>query len=250
LYTAKDDSQSVKKLQRKFKTPLDAAAVVLVAGGADAMVAGLTDTTENVILSAINLIGVQDRSRSPSSFFLINMHSRKEEGEYIAFADCALSTAPTSEELADIAIMTANNTSAIFDWTPKVAMLSFSTKGSGEHEMVDKVRIAADIAQTKAPDLMIDGELQADVALNPAIAKVKLPGGSSVAGTANILIFPDINAGNIGYKLVQQFTKSNAYGPILQGFKHNISDLSRGATIEDIIGTAILMAANAAHQKI
>lgn len=124
-------------------------------------------------------------------------------------------------------------------------MLSFSTKGSGNHEMVDKVRNATEIAQAKAPDIAIDGELQGDAALNPEVAKSKVSEESKVAGKANILIFPDLNAGNISYKLVQHFANADAFGPMLQGFRKNITDLSRGSTIDDIIGSAILIGSTA-----
>lgn len=248
LFRVNDDTQSIKKLQRKFKTPLDAAAIVLSAGGADAMVAGLTDTTEDVILSALYNIGLQDEVASPSSFFIMSIPSSKgKDNEFVAFADSGLNPSPTSEELAEIAIMTAKNTTNMLGWTPRVAMLSFSTKGSGNHEMVDKVRIATEIAQAKAPDIAIDGELQGDAALNLEVAKSKVSGESKVAGKANILIFPDLNAGNISYKLVQHFANADAFGPMLQGFRKNITDLSRGSTIDDIIGSAILIASTAAE---
>lgn len=243
LFRTKDDSHTETNLRRKFKRPLDAATIILGADGADAMVAGLTDTTEDVILSAFYLIGVQE-GVSPSSFFLLNIPpDEQNDNEFYAFADCALITTPNSEELADIAIMTAKNTAAILGWTPRVAMLSFSTKGSAEHETVDKVRAAVEIARAKAPDIAVDGEFQADAALDPEVARCKIEGGSEVAGKANILIFPDVNAGNIGYKLVRHFAKADAYGPIFQGFGKNITDLSRGATVEDIVGSAIIIAA-------
>jgi phosphate acetyltransferase len=243
LFMAKDASQNINKLQRKFKMPLDAASIVLGAGGADVMVAGLTDTTEDVILSALYFIGRQDGVVSPSSLFLMNIPANKQrDNEFVVFADGGLNPSPTSEELADIAIMTAINTTNMLNWTPRVAMLSFSTKGSADHELVDKVRIATEIAQAKAPTIAIDGEFQGDAALNLDVAKRKVPGESNVAGKANILIFPDLNSGNICYKLVQHFTNADAYGPMLQGFRKNITDLSRGSTVDDIVGSAILVA--------
>ncbi len=204
---------------------------------ADGMVAGAVNTTANVIRAASLVIGLQEGISTPSSFFLMEI-PRFEGGEdgNLLFADCAVNIDPSPDELAEIAIATARSAKWLLDWEPRVAMLSFSTKGSASHELVDKVVKATNIAKTKEPNLLIDGELQADAALIPSVAKRKVKGGSPVAGKANILIFPDLNAGNIAYKLVQRLAKANAYGPILQGFSRPVSDLSRGATVEDIVG--------------
>ena len=155
------------------------------------------------------------------------------------FADCAVNPNPTADELAQIAISTADTTRTIVGIEPRVAMLSFSSKGSAQHELVDKVVDATRIAREMAPDLMLDGELQADAALVPAIGQSKAP-GSSVAGKANVLIFPDLNAGNIGYKLVQRLAKAEAYGPLCQGVAKPVNDLSRGCSSKDIVGVVAI----------
>ena len=206
-------------------------------GEADGMVAGAINSTANVIRAASLVIGLQEGISTPSSFFLMEIPGFEggEDGNLL-FADCAVNIDPSPDELAEIAIATARSAKWLLDWEPRVALLSFSTKGSASHELVDKVIKATNIAKSKEPSLLIDGELQADAALIPSVAKRKVKGGSPVAGRANILIFPDLNAGNIAYKLVQRLAKANAYGPILQGFSRPVSDLSRGATVEDIVG--------------
>jgi len=212
-------------------------AMMVHLGEADGMVAGAVNTTANVIRAASLVIGLQHGITTPSSFFLMEVPGFEGgENGNLLFADCAVNINPTPDELAEIAIATARSAKWLLDWEPRVAMLSFSTKGSASHELVEKVIKATNIAKSKEPDLLIDGELQADAALIPSIAKRKVKGGSPVAGRANILIFPDLNAGNIAYKLVQRLAKANAYGPILQGFGRPVSDLSRGATVEDIVG--------------
>jgi len=204
---------------------------------ADGMVAGAINTTANVIRAASLVIGLQEGINTPSSFFLMEIPSFEGgENGNLLFADCAVNIDPSPEQLAEIAIATARSAKWLLDWEPRVAMLSFSTKGSASHPLTDKVIKATNIAKSKEPNLLIDGELQADAALIPSVAKRKIKGESPVAGRANILIFPDLNAGNIAYKLVQRLAKANAYGPILQGFRRPVSDLSRGATVEDIVG--------------
>jgi phosphate acetyltransferase len=157
------------------------------------------------------------------------------------FADCAVNPCPNAQELAQIAISTAETARSLAGIEPKVAMLSFSTKGSAKHELIDKVTEATRLAKELAPDLAIDGELQADVALIPVVAEKKAP-GSSVAGKANVLVFPDLQAGNIGYKLVERFSGADAIGPILQGIAAPVNDLSRGCKVQDIVQMVIITA--------
>ena len=161
-----------------------------------------------------------------------------ENGVFV-FSDCGLNQNPNSEELSEIAISTAKSFKQIIGKQPKVAMLSYSTYGSAKAEEVDKVRNAANLVKEKAPDLAVDGEMQFDAAIVPAIAKSKAP-GSNVAGTANTMIFPDLQAGNIGYKLVERLAKAEAYGPICQGMAKPVNDLSRGCKAEDIVGVVAI----------
>jgi phosphate acetyltransferase len=170
-----------------------------------------------------------------------------ENGQLI-FADCAVHPNPTAEELAEIAVATADTTKAIAGFEPKVAMLSFSTKGSAKHEMVDKVVNATKIAKEKRPDLKIDGELQADAAIVDAIGKKKAP-DSEIAGNANVLVFPTLETGNIAYKLVQRLAGAEATGPVLQGMAAPINDLSRGCSVDDIVNLVAITANQAGEQK-
>lgn len=219
------------------------AAMMVGVGDCDGMVAGLTYTTEQVIMASQMFVGMAEGINTVSSYFLMEVPgwSGGEEG-LIAFADCAVVPYPSSQELAEIAITTSDSVSSLLGWDPRVAMLSYSTKGSASHPEVDKIIKAVEYAKAKRPDIHIDGELQADAALVMEVAQKKVKGESAVAGKSNILIFPNLDAGNIAYKLIQRLVNAAAYGPILQGFRKPVSDLSRGATVEDIVGTTTIVA--------
>jgi phosphate acetyltransferase len=241
---------SVKGAERRLRSPLNAGACLVALERADALVAGQQHATQDVILAAMTFIGMQRGISTPSSMMLMRVPGYGgPEGELIVFADCAVAVAPDSAELADIAITTARTTQALLDWEPRIAMLSFSTKGSGDHESVQRVVEALRMVRQREPRLLVDGELQLDAAIVPAVAARKVPGGSAVAGRANILIFPDLNAGNIAYKAVQRLAGADAFGPLLQGFAKAASDLSRGSSVADVVGAATLAAVHALGMK-
>ena len=220
----------------------------VAAGDADCMVAGAANATAGVISAAVLTIGLARGIQVPSSFFLMDFPDFLGQGpRVLVYADCGVNVQPSAEELADIAIASAHSARALLGQAPCVAMLSFSTKGSGQHADADKVIAATELVRSKAPDIQVDGELQADSAIVERVARKKCP-ASPVAGKANVLVFPDLDAGNIGYKLSQYLGKARAYGPILQGFKRPCSDLSRGATAEDIVGTAAIVATIASRK--
>lgn len=212
------------------------AALAVRSGDADGMIGGCVRTSGELISASSEVIGLSDTIDIPSSFFLMEL----PDGEVFVFADPALNENPTAEELADITVSTAESSTAILGWEPRVALLSFSTKGSATHPDVKKVQRATELATERRPEMYIDGEFQADAALNYGIAERKLDEIGEVAGQATVLIFPDLDAANISYKLTQELGGAKAYGPILQGFAEPVSDLSRGASVEDIVGAATI----------
>jgi phosphate acetyltransferase len=239
----------VRAVKRMLKDPLNFAAMMVKLDEADCMVAGLSHTTGEVIMASEMIIGLEEGISTVSSMGILSIPGYEgPEGDLLAIADCAVCPAPGPQELADIAISTADTVQRLMGWEPRVALLSFSTKGSASHERVDTVLTALEMVHRRRPDLAIDGELQLDAAIVPEVAARKAPGGSAVAGRANVLIFPDLESGNIGVKLVQQFAHALAYGPLLQGFAKPVSDLSRAAPLEEIVG-AITMAAVYAQRK-
>lgn len=225
--------------------PMFYACMMVKMGEADGMVSGAINTTANTLRPALQIIKTAPGISVVSSCFLMELKT-PEYGDngIMLFGDCAVNPNPDENQLAAIAISTAKTAQQLAGITPRIAMLSFSTKGSAKHELVDKVVKATAIVKATAPDLLVDGELQADAALVEKVGQLKSP-GSPVAGKANILIFPDLQAGNIGYKLVQRLGGAEAIGPICQGLAAPVNDLSRGCSVEDIVSVVAITAVQA-----
>ncbi|MCC8036275.1 MAG: phosphate acetyltransferase [Rikenellaceae bacterium] len=232
-----------------LKDPLYLGAVMVKAGDADGEVAGADNATGDVLRPALQYVKTAPGVNVISGSFIMNIPDTMfgDHGMMI-FADCAVHPNPSATELAEIAVSTGRTARAIVGMEPRIAMLSFSTKGSAKHEMVDKVVEATRLAREIDPTLEIDGELQADAAIVPGIGAKKAP-GSNIAGKANVLVFPSLDVGNIAYKLVQRMAKATAVGPILQGMAAPVNDLSRGCSVEDIVSLAAITACQAQAAK-
>ncbi len=227
---------TIEQAQETMKKDLFFGAMMVKEGMADGSVAGSTASTGDVLRAGLQCIGMPKGISTVSSFFLMVTPDKT-----YSFADCAVVPAPDAEQLADIAISTAINHQKLTGEEPYIAMLSFSTKGSAEHETIDKVIQAKELVKQKHPELNIDGELQFDAAIIDSIGRRKAP-GSNVAGRANVLIFPDLNSGNIGYKIAQRLGKAEAIGPVVQGLNRPFFDLSRGCSVDDIVNTSAIAA--------
>ena len=238
----KKKGMTEEEAKKKAQDPLYLGCLMIKNGDADGEVAGARGTTADTIRPAFQILKTKPGIGIVSGAFLMfTPATALGENGFLVFADCAVNPCPDATELAQIAVSTAQTARVLGGIEPRVAMLSFSTKGSAKHELVDKVTEATRIAKELAPDLQIDGELQADAALVEKVGQLKAP-GSSVAGKANVLVFPDLQAGNIGYKLVERFSGATAIGPILQGIAAPVNDLSRGCKAEDIVQTIIITA--------
>jgi len=233
-----------KMVMRKLRSPLYFAACAVHFGAADSFIAGYRYTTGEVILAASAYIGLEDGIQTVSSFNVVTVPGFKgSEGENVVFTDVAVCVSPDAVQLADIAKLTAKAVQKLLGWKPRVAFLSYSTKGSGESDSVEKVKQALAIFREKNPDILADGEFQLEVALSESAAVKKTGQAGPVAGCANIVVFPDLNAGNTNIKSVKLFASANSIGPVLTGFKAPVSDLSRTGSIEHLLGTVAAVAA-------
>jgi len=240
-YSEQREGISVAVARRIVVKPLFYGGMMVACGDADTAVGGVDSATTTLIQAGVLTVGLVPGIKTPSSYFLMVIPSFLGENDKpFIYADCAVNVDPSAEQLADIALASAVSARRLLGQEPRIALLSFSTKGSGAGASVDKVRQALQIARQREPGLAIDGEFQADSAIVPRVAAKKVKDESAVAGKANVIIFPDLNSGNIAYKLTQYMAGAQAIGPFLQGFAKPITDLSRGASVDDIVSTVIL----------
>ena len=244
------DAYSHKAVMRKCKDVVNCGMFLLACDQVDCVAAGKEYSTGDVVFSAMSFVGLAEGVESPSSLGIAQIPGFEgPQGEFLALADCAITAQPDAADLAGIAISSADTVKGLLGWEPRVAMLAFSTKGSAEHASIDVVREAVGRVHELRPDIACDGELQLDAAIIPAVAEHKVKGQSPVAGRANVLVFPNLHAGNIGVKLVQIFGHANAYGPVLQGFAKPVCDFSRSAPVDEMLGNVAMLAIRAAAAK-
>ena len=250
-YVAKPDTKLKEKaLGRRMENPLYYSMAMQAVGEADVTFAGIDNTTGDVLLAGQMIIGMKPGISTISSIGLADIPGYEgSEGSLLAIGDSAVCTNPNAEQLASIAISACDTVHELLGWEPRCAMVCYSTLGSGQGELIDKVKEALRIANEQRPDLNIDGEFQLDAAIVPAVAAKKVKRESKVAGKANVVIWPDLNVGNVAVKLIQQFGHADAYGPMLQGFNSVVCDCSRGAPVSEIKGNVVISAVRAAGSK-
>lgn len=240
-YSTSRDDLPVPVARRVVMKPAFYGGMMVTCGDADTMIGGAASATATMIQSGTLAVGLMEGLQTPSSYFLMIIPDfQGEKDKPFIYADCAVNIDPNAEELADIALASAQSARGLLGEEPRVAMISYSTRGSAAGESVTKIRKALEIARSRNPQLAIDGEFQVDSAIIPRVAAKKVKDKSDVAGRANVLIFPDLDAGNAAYKLTQYMANAQAIGPFLQGFAKPIADLSRGASVDDIVSTTIL----------
>lgn len=250
-YIALPDTRLKEKaLNRRMQDKLQFAMVMQAVGDADVTFAGIDYTTGDVLLAGQMIIGLKPGIETISSIGLCDIPGFEgSEGSLLAVGDSAVCTNPNAQQLASIAISACDTVKSLLDWQPRCACVSYSTLGSGQGELIDKVTEAVKIANELRPDLAIDGEFQLDAAISPSVAAKKVKRESKVAGKANVVIWPDLNVGNVAVKLIQQFGHADAYGPMLQGFKKVVCDCSRGAPVSELKGNIVISAVRAAGEK-
>lgn len=250
-YIALPDTRLKEKaLNRRMQDKLQFAMVMQAVGDVDVTFAGIDYTTGDVLLAGQMIIGLKPGIETISSIGLCDIPGFEgSEGSLLAVGDSAVCTNPNAQQLASIAISACDTVKSLLDWQPRCACVSYSTLGSGQGELIDKVTEAVKIANELRPDLAIDGEFQLDAAISPSVAAKKVKRESKVAGKANVVIWPDLNVGNVAVKLIQQFGHADAYGPMLQGFKKVVCDCSRGAPVSELKGNIVISAVRAAGER-